>query len=204
VRKVTFLVAESGNVDFDGPVDLTKRELNDFLTLLGRVFDPRVVERDDVDEPRSERIGDRVFQRPWAISELSVLLEPSIGTEEMSKRLGRTWLSVVMKRGEFFGPFLEWTHSKGRSLLKGDVKKLITEYLNEKKLLATAVTRQRQDKRRRIARLLDERNQLKEERSKFNVFPRNTERYAARRTWVVDRLEKIPDEIADLERQLEE
>ncbi len=202
MRKVTFLVAESGNVDFDGPVELNAEERARFLALLKRTFDSRVVEEETESEIRTDRIGDRAFVRPWTATEYAILLEP-VGTEEMSRRLGRSWMSVVMKRGEFYGPFLEWANAKGRNLLKGDVEELIKEYLAEKRLLTKTATRERNEKRRRIEQLESETRSLKEEQSKFGIFPWNTDRYLERRKWIVERLQKIPEEISDLRRQLE-
>jgi len=203
VRKVTFLVADGGNVDFDGPVELSAEERLRFLGLLRRTFDARVVEEETVSETRTARIGDQAFQRAWTDSEYAIPLEP-IGTEEMSRRLGRTWMSVVMKRGQFYGPFLEWVNAKGQSLLKGDVEKLIKEYLEEKRLLARTATRTRSEKRRRIAGLEAEERQLEEERTKFGLFPWSTDRYTVRRKWVEQRLGKIPGEIATMRKELEE
>lgn len=127
------LVGDKGNIDFDAPVPMTKEQQNSFIELMKSLFDPDVIKIVKPNQFRVDRIGDHLFLREWTAEELVKLLDVHSDTNEVSVTLGRTWMSVVIKRGEVIPDLIKWTNIKGYDLASGDIKKIIEEYLQEKK-----------------------------------------------------------------------
>lgn len=125
------LVGDKGHVDFDGAVELTEKQREDFILMLRRNF--AVVHVEDGEEYRHDRIGDRLFAKPWDPDELRILLEME-DNWKVSEMLGRSWLSVNIKRGFFYPDFMVWAGKKGHNIVEGDLKKLIEEFLRDKKV----------------------------------------------------------------------
>lgn len=130
------LVGDKNNIDFDAPVPMTKEQQDSFIELMKSIFDPDVVKIVKTNGFRVDRIGAHLFQREWTTGELVKLLDVHSDTNDVSEKLGRTWMSVVIKRGEVIPDLIKWTNGKGYDLAKGDIKKIIEEYLQEKKDLA--------------------------------------------------------------------
>jgi hypothetical protein len=140
------LVGNNGNVDFDAPVRMDDATYAKFLKLLKELFEPEVVQEAPASTFRSERLGERFFQRRWDAAEYSVLLRP-IELAKACEMLGRSWMSVDIKRGSFSPLFLAYAEQKGHevfSMEHDQLLGLIEEFLNEKEI---------QKKVRREARL---------------------------------------------------
>jgi hypothetical protein len=125
------LVGNKGNVDFDGAVELSRKHREELLRFLESKF--AVVHVEEGDEYRSDRLGDREFQKRWHRDELEVLLELK-DNSEVSAMLGRTWMSVNIKRGNFYSNFQVWAGKKGYDIPKSDLKKLIEEFLKDRRI----------------------------------------------------------------------
>lgn len=154
------LVGHNGNVDFDEPVRLTAGQRTKFLAFMKSMF--LVVETEEGEEIRADRLGDRMFMREWSSRELRYLLSIE-DTETRCRALGRSWMSVDLKSGEFIPEFLEWAHAKGYDILKKDAKKLIGEFLEEKRILIDERKRDRKAQRQRLKQLeidLERKNDL--------------------------------------------
>ena len=122
------LIGDKGNVDFDYPVAMTKDQKKKFIDFLKKMF--KVVKVEDADNFRTERIGDKFFMKEWTSEEYAMLLELE-DTNKVAEMLGRSWMSVVIKRGSFFPDFLAWTFQRGKDPLKDDVRELIREFIKE-------------------------------------------------------------------------
>lgn len=123
------LSGNNGNVDFDGPVEMTDEQRTLFFDFMRSMFS--VVQEEPTDQVRYDRIGDKLFSRPWDQEEYDVLLEIE-DTEGLSEMLGRTWMSGDIKRGDFFPMFMLWIDRKGKDILKDDIKELIHDFMAEK------------------------------------------------------------------------
>lgn len=152
------LVGDKGNIDFDAPVPMTKEQQDSFIELMKSLFDPDVVKIVNTNEFRVDRIGDHLFQREWTAGELVKLLDIHSDTNEVSEKLGRTWMSVVIKRGEVIPDLIKWTNIKGYDLAKGDIRKIIEEYLQDKKDLAKERRTSKSAERKKINDLVAEYN----------------------------------------------
>lgn len=150
------LVGNKGNVDFDAPVPMTKVQQNSFIKLMKSIFHPDIIKIVETEEFRVDRIGDNLFQREWSAAELAKLLDVHTDTNETSEMLGRTWMSVVIKRGEVIPDLLKWANLKGYDLVKGDIEKIIEEYLQERKDLSKERREIKSAKTREINALIDE------------------------------------------------
>lgn len=123
------LIGDKGNVDFDESVQMSPKQKVEFLKFMRGLFD--VVIEEEGEEHRSGRLGDKLFFRKWTSEELKILLEIE-DTNKVCERLGRSWMSVDIKRGEFIPEFMYWAHIKGYDIVRGDTKKLIEEFMEEK------------------------------------------------------------------------
>jgi hypothetical protein len=152
------LLGDKGNIDFDAPVPMTKEQQDSFIELMKSLFDPDVVKIMKTNKFRVDRIGDHLFQREWTAGEIAKLLDVHSDTEEVSEKLGRTWMSVVIKRGEVIPDLIKWTNIKGYDLAKGDIRKIIEEYLQERKDLAKEKRTSKSAERKKINDLVAEYN----------------------------------------------
>lgn len=126
------LIGDKGNVDFDEPIKITNKQKEDFIEFMKTIF--AVVEIENIDEIRAERLGDKGFLRKWTVDEYAVLLETKDNLKVM-ELLGRTGMSVIIQRGVFYPAFYTWCQNNGKNILKGDIKPLITEFLEYTELL---------------------------------------------------------------------
>lgn len=96
-------------------------------------------------------MGDRFFVRKWDDpDEIKMLLDVNTNTDDVCELLGRSWMSVTIKRGETIPDLMNWVDSKGYDLVKGDIKEIIEEYLEEKK---DNVREKRNEKKSKIKEL---------------------------------------------------
>lgn len=139
------LLGDKGNIDFEDPVKMDDDQQKKFFTFLQNMF--KVVKFERVDEFRTERIGDKFFMREWTFEEYANLLEIE-DTDKVAEILGRSWMSVDIKRGGFIPYFLAWTSQKGKDPLKEDVKPLIKEFMKDHKELIENRSRKRKNIRK--------------------------------------------------------
>ena len=144
------LLGHKGNVDFDGPISITKSQKDQFINFLETIFDP--VKEIEYDNFRTERLGDKYFIRRWDIDEIAILIDFNITLEEACELLGRTFMSVNIKRGEFIPDFMRWANKKGHNLIQDDIKEIIKEYLEETKKIA----KQKRTKESQLEKEIDE------------------------------------------------
>ncbi|MFH1828719.1 MAG: hypothetical protein ABH824_05675 [Nanoarchaeota archaeon] len=124
------LIGDKGNIDFESPVNMDKDQKEKFIEFLESMFE--VVKVQETDSFRDERIGDKFFMKAWALEEYQALLNIENTTDKVAEILGRSWMSVDIKRGGFIPDFLAWTSENKKDPLKDDIKKLIKEFMKEK------------------------------------------------------------------------
>ena len=129
------LVGDKGNVDFDSPIPLTESQQDQFIKFMKTIFNP--VKKLDVNNFRTERLGDKIFMRKWDDrDEIAMLLDVNVPLDKVCENLGRTWMSVTIKRGEIIPDLMRWADMKGYNLIQGDTKEIIEKYLEDKKEIA--------------------------------------------------------------------
>lgn len=90
------LIGDKGNIDFDSPVVMDEHQRKKFIDFLKNMF--KVVKVEETDHLRIERIGDKFFTKEWTSEEYALLLELE-DTNKVAEMLGRSWMSVDIKRG---------------------------------------------------------------------------------------------------------
>lgn len=124
------LVGNRDNVDFDEPIEMTEEQYNKFVSFMNTIY--KVIDTKEPEEINRQRMGERFFSKHWTDEELDYILMPTLTTEELSEMLGRTWMSVNMKRGWHMADFQMWCKQKGYNIFKDDVKNIIKEFRKER------------------------------------------------------------------------
>lgn len=130
---VTILEGSKGKIDFEAPVEMTDQQYQDFIELLETIFVEEAVQERTMEETRTDRLGDKHFAREWTAPEASLLYELE-DTRAIANKLGRSWMSVDIKRGHFLPPFLDWVAENEHDLMRDDIKNLVEEYMEDKEL----------------------------------------------------------------------
>jgi hypothetical protein len=130
---VTIFDGSKGKIDFKAPVEMTDQQYEDFIELLEDIFSKEAVAERTMEETRTDRLGDKHFAREWRSEEASLLYELG-DTREIAEKLGRSWMSVDIKRGHFLPPFLDWAKDNNHNLMRDDIKELVEEYMEDKEL----------------------------------------------------------------------
>lgn len=135
-------IGHNGNVDFDAPVKMTEEQYQRFLSMMRKMF--AVVIPENVSEHRIERLGDKMFWKTWDLEEY-VLLFDAININSVCERLGRTWMSVDLRRGEFIPDFMIWARIKGIDIFANPekIRNLVEEYLEDKDVQKELLRQQR-------------------------------------------------------------
>lgn len=125
------LIGDKGHYDFDGPIRMSPEQMQDFEKMMRELF--TVVELEQRKHFRVGRLGDKIFARPWTLDELRCLLEiKDINT--ICRELGRSWMSVDIKRGDRMPDFMFWAYENGRDIIQEDTRILIEEYIKDREL----------------------------------------------------------------------
>lgn len=155
------LIGDNGHYDFDRPILMSPEQKQGFEKMMRKLFS--VVQFEESEEYRYERLGDRIFARTWTTDELRCLLD-FIDLNNVCKELGRSWMSVDIKRGEFIPDFMSWAHEKGYDILKGNIKNLIEEFMEEKELKKKEINEEKKQKRSNIKSLMTQKEKLTKKR----------------------------------------
>lgn len=146
-------------MDFDSPIPMIESQQDLFIKFMKTIFNP--VKKIETDNFRTERIGEKIFGRRWDDpNEIAMLLNVNIELEKVCELLGRTWMSVDIKRGEIVPELMRWVDSKGYNLINGDIKEIIKEYLEEKKEIAKKKRASKSSCNKEINRLTDKIDKL--------------------------------------------
>ena len=146
-------IGDKGNVDFDAPIKVTDEQAQKIINFFKKLYREDIVKIDTSSEFRSDRLGDKLFQRRWNTEEYVALLELDKDTDELSEELGRTWMSIDIKRGEWIPKFLSWARVNNKNFIEGNIKEIIKEYfgyLEKQKRLRKEEKRKRNLKKKRL------------------------------------------------------
>lgn len=104
------LLYASGFVDLEAPINMTQEQFDVFSDFFNENF-PNVEF-----VPKKEAVkkfGSKESEhKEWTLDDYLLLLEP-VSNEILSPRMGRTDMSIRMKRGEFVPDFFAWMKEKG-------------------------------------------------------------------------------------------
>ncbi len=155
---VRLLRGNRRGVDFAQPIRMTEAQRSRFLNFLRDMF--AVVEEEEVTEFRSERLGEKSFPRRWTSRELALLVEVK-DVAQVAELLGRTWISVTIKRGGHVAEFLQWVKAQGHNLATEDIRELIDEFLEERRRMQMERRRAQAEGKKKLRRLERELDRLR-------------------------------------------
>lgn len=120
------LLHSSGHVDLEAPISMTAEQFAVFSAFFRDNF-PGIefVDRIEKIKNTGSRDGE---SKDWTLEEYLILLGP-LHNSEIAVKLGRTDMSVKMKRGQFVPDFFVWMKKKGYSLPVET--KIISNYFRE-------------------------------------------------------------------------
>lgn len=129
------IAGDKGHIDFDEPIQMSEEQKNAFLILLRTVFDPTIVLEEKTNNLREKRLGElKVFGNKWDPVEYELLLDYDKSNEELSAKLGRSWMAVNIKRGLFISEFHAWQEQNNKSENPENRIQLIKEFLESKRV----------------------------------------------------------------------
>lgn len=129
---VEILLGDKGRLDFSVPMDMTDDQKKKFISLLEELFD--VVEVEEVDEFRSDRLGSKEIHATWTAKELRTLLQVD-DYVSVSEKLGRSEMSVIMRIGGIIPQLIAWCEDKSVGIDKislEDIEKFLKEKEDKK------------------------------------------------------------------------
>jgi hypothetical protein len=120
------LVYDTGRIDLEAPIWMSVEQREEFI----QFFRERLqdVKLKDVEEPDREFRRRVTESKPWSVDEYLTLLT-SATNEKIAGELGRSDMSVIMKRGEFPAAFYAWLKRKRYSTPA--TREMVQEYLEE-------------------------------------------------------------------------
>jgi len=125
------LKGDKENIDLAHPLELTEEQKERFINFFKDMF--YYVEIKEIPSLGRARLGDKSFQREWADEEYELLLKIDEPNESVSRQLGRSWMSVEMKRLDRIPEMQEYASKNGVDIYKADIKQLVKNFLKEHK-----------------------------------------------------------------------
>ncbi len=153
---IEILNGDKEGIDFSEPIIVDEKQKESIINYFKKNY--KAVEVISVNEFRTDRLGVKEFKREWSELELELLLKMDLDTGNVAELLGRTWMSVDIKRGQFVSDFIGWSYKQGYpDLLKiPNIKSLIKKFLKEKEDLI-------KEKRSKRSNYTKQINELKKE-----------------------------------------
>ncbi len=155
------LRGDKGNIDFLHSLELNELQKERFINFLKEMF--YHVEKKEVKEMRTDRIGSKSFSRSWDDEEYELLLKIDETNESVSRKLGRSWMAVNMKRLDLVPKMMQYASKKGINVYNVDTKKLVKDFLKEhkdeifkRKEQKKKIRKEEKEQREEIERLKDE------------------------------------------------
>lgn len=127
-----------------------------FIKFLHSSFE--VVEVKETENVRTDRLGDKIFSRFWSYEEQKLLLNVNLTNNNLQEKLGRSWISIDLKRGPLLAELMVWAGKRSENIFGKDRERIIEEFLKYKKSELEKERAEKQAKRenRAIEKLLEE------------------------------------------------
>lgn len=116
------------HIDLEAPIQMTGVQQEKFIEFLQNMFPDISVVYDFQEASKTMPDDMKRTHIAWTIDDYLTLLEP-ISNEDVEEQLGRTEMSVKMRRGSFVPDFYSWMSSKGYTppITKEMVEKFVEE-----------------------------------------------------------------------------
>jgi len=123
------LKGDKRNIDFSSPIRLNEEQKERLVNFLRDMFYHVELKESSF---RTDRLGaDNPFNKEWEPEEFEMLLKLDETNQEVSRTLGRTWMSIEMKRISFIPEMMTFAMNKGVDIYKTDIKKLVKDFIKE-------------------------------------------------------------------------
>jgi hypothetical protein len=160
------LKGDKGNIDFESSLQLNEEQKERLINFLREIF--YHVEVRESENFRVERLGaNNAFNKEWEQEEFELLLKLDVPNKEVSRKLGRTWMSVEMKRISFIPEMMDYAMKKGVDIYKTDIKKLVREFIAEHQEKILKRKQEKREEKKRVKEEYAEIQRLKEEIPRF-------------------------------------
>jgi len=195
---VKILIGDKEYVDFEKPIEMSKKQKEEFIKLLKSIFSPSLVKEEHIQKTfRDWRIGERKkYPREWLPEEYDILLS-SGSHEEAARKIGRSQMAVFIKDGEWRPKLIRYCEQKGKNLLKGNRLQIIRDFLKENEELI----KKRREERKRLTKLQKIKKQIAElENSKKQMENLLSSGPSTVRTYANEELMKIESKLEKLKK----
>jgi hypothetical protein len=163
------LIGDKNHIDFASPIKLNDEQLKKFMTFLNDMF--AVVQIQNVINFRNDRIGDKFFSVRWDSEEYAVLAKIDINTRKVSEMLGRSWMSVDIKRGSIIPDLLTWLKKNGKTPTSENIEEFLKTKDAEKTVRKQKRLEIRMLNKRKLEEIFDIEREIK--RTKTIIFQGN-------------------------------
>lgn len=122
------ILTKGNRLDLEAPIYMDDQYFEDFCKFLSDLIGKQV---EVVQTKEKERYVGEAERHPvkWKAEDLFLLLSP-LDHDELTKRLKRSNMSVLMRQGEFVPQFMAWARKKG--FTEGDITvAAVNKYLEE-------------------------------------------------------------------------
>ncbi|KXB00510.1 hypothetical protein AKJ41_04005 [candidate division MSBL1 archaeon SCGC-AAA259O05] len=123
---VKVFVTPDERVDLEAPIQMTEEQRRKFNHFFEERFDRVTIEEVKEESPPGPKGG----VGKWTLDHYSLLLG-SKDNEEIAEEIGKSEMSVRMKRGSFVPDFMAWAKEKGYAQTRD--KDVIKEFFEEKR-----------------------------------------------------------------------
>jgi len=132
-------IGDNTHIDFKEPILMTLEQREKFVYFLkNEMFEQSIIFVEKTSDFRKERLGDKFFSEEWSPEEYILLTNLNKSTYDVAQSMGRTWLSINMKRGNEIYSFKLKLKSKNLdyddfdNLSKDKKLEIIKEWMAEK------------------------------------------------------------------------
>lgn len=120
------------HIDLEAPIQMTGVQQEKFIEFLQNMFPDISVVYDFQEASKTMPDDMKRTHIAWTIDDYLTLLEP-ISNEDVEEQLGRTEMSVKMRRGSFVPDFYSWMSSKGYT--PPITKEMVEKFVEERRLI---------------------------------------------------------------------
>ena len=166
------LFGDHDGVDFREPVYMTSEQKYKFIEFLKSIFEESVINDETInpDKFRTKRLGEVMTMRTWEDEEEKfVLLNNELDSDEIAEKIGRTGMSVYVKRGLLQFDFRQWLNKKKINVYEGDREKFIEDFLQDRE-------KQKKKEREKKQNLKNKLKKYKKELRRLEKIDKSTQR----------------------------
>lgn len=150
------LIGDHNHIDFDGPVEVTDKQIEKIPQFFYNNFFESAVEIDETSEFRTDRLGDKLFRKEWSRAEHAELVRINKNTAELVNGLGRSAMSIDMQRIGWLEDFFRWVTRNNIQLFVNNIEEVVERYIEEQENIKFLKKERKKQQKRRLKYLKKE------------------------------------------------